>query len=784
MSITINKIAVIGSGVMGAGIAALAAGAGFEVLLLDIAPDKLNEKEEKQGLSLSDKTVKNRIVRESFDRICDPKSMMLYDQEFAKLISIGNLKDDFPKIHDCDLIIEAVVENMEIKQSLLAEIIAHAKPSAVIGSNTSGLCIGEISANIPAQSKARFMGTHFFNPPRFLRLLEIIPTDLTDKVLVVQMKEFFEKRFGKRVIIVKDTPDFVGNRIGTYAIGSLIKTARKYGYGVEKTDRLSGKIIGRANTASYKTADLVGIDLVKRVSENLLPHLTDKKEIEAQLLPDIIDKMLAKGLLGNKTKKGFYMKEQTLKGTIRKALNLETLEYEELKNEPIELLDRVRNMPPKEALQTLMYDDCEESRFLWDVTKAMLLNCANRIPEITEDYKVIDEAMKYGFNWEMGPFELWDHIGFVPSVQKMKAEEEEIPAWIQERADSSIPFYGEDQMEPPYIHLSGPTAAKYGILKKNEEAVLLDIGDEVACFQFRSKANSITAAVGNLLEEAIDYLESSDLKGIVIRNNGSHFSAGANLQYIYQLASESKWDLLEASVSQLQNICMKMKYAKKPIIFAPHGMTLGGGTEICLHGSKITALAETYMGLVEAGVGLLPASGGTKELLFRAMEGNKNFSARENVERLTPIFETVAMAKVSANAFDARNLGYISKTDRIIMNADYQVDEAKKDVLYLYDCGYRPRIPFDIKATGTTGVAALKIRIEFMKSAGYISSHDAVIAEKIAEVLAGGRIAPGTMISEEHVLDLEKERFLSLCGEEKTQARILHMLKTGKPLRN
>jgi 3-hydroxyacyl-CoA dehydrogenase len=525
----------------------------------------------------------------------------------------------------------------------------------------------------------------------------------------------------------------------------------------------------------------VGIDLSKRVSDNTLQLLQDPKEIEAMRFPEFIKKMLEKGFLGNKTKQGFYKKSKGESGNVKLVINPDTLEYVELTNERIDLVEKVKRMAVKEKYAELMYSDCIESKFLWDVTKNLLLDCADRIPEITDDYKTIDEAMKYGYNWELGPFELWELIGVERSVRKMMEEGDNVAEWVLQKVASGESFYDSKTMTTPYISLQNNA---YPVLLQSEGGSLFDIGDDVLCFQFASKANSLTPEVSEIWDKGINLMETSEYKGMVIKNNGPNFCVGANLQFIHHLATEKKWEELEESITTLQNLCMKIKYAAKPIVMAPHGMTLGGGLELCLHASQVVPHVETYMGLVEAGVGLVASGGGTKELLFRKMKGNEGVLPRANIKGLQEVFENVAMAKTSTNAWDAKTRGFLLEQDRIIMNPDYQIDEAKRTVTYLYDCGFTKRIPFTIAATGTSGLAALKTGLIVFEMSNYISEYDKLVGEKYANILCGGRVLPGTILTEQYVLELERESFMSLCGENKTLQRIEHMLKTGKPLRN
>ena len=779
MDTYIKRAAVIGSGVMGAGIAALMAGVGIETFLLDMIPTELTPQESQNGLTLDHPMVRNRFANAGKEKVLkDP--MGIYDQKFATFLIPGNLEDDLHKLADCDLIIEAIIENMTIKQDLMVKLSKHINDHAIVASNTSGLPIGEIGSKSQPDFRKRFLGAHFFNPPRFMRLLELIPTSDTDPYIIEKSRLFFEQRLGKNVIIAKDTPGFIGNRIGIHAYGVVLQAADKYHYGVQKIDQLTGKVLGRANSATFRTMDLVGVDLVKRVSDIQTPKLKDEVEKTEQELPAFFHEVVAKGFWGNKAGKGFYYKQQSAEGISRFAYNIFSGDYEPLAEEGLPVPEQIKKAG-QAGLAALVYGEADENRFAWEITKKMLINCAKRIPEISDDYKQVDTAMKDGFNWQLGPFELWDEIGLGKSVEKMKSEGDSLPAWAETMAAEGKSFYVKGGYAFPYIL---PTEGRYPLVMQNEEAMVKDIGDGVLSLVFTSKANSLTNNVSDMIVKAIDKIENEDYKGLVIKNYGPNFSVGGNLNLILEASKAKNWDMLGDSIEKLQECFMRLKYSKKPVVAAPHGMTLGGGTELVLQSPHAVAHVETYMGLVEAGVGLIPAGGGTKEMLFRAMKGLLNIPLVEAVNRLYPAFESIAMGKVSSNAHDARNKSFLRDTDRIVMNIDYQVNAAKSELIHLFDSGFMPQIPYDVPATGIDGKAAFKAKIEFLRSGGYISDYDAYIAEKIAGILTGGNIWNGAVVSEKYILQLEKEAFLSLCGEEKTQERIAYMLKTGKPLRN
>lgn len=764
----IKRAAVIGAGVMGAGIAALLTGVGIDTILIDIVPQSLTEDEAKKGLTLADRLVRNRFSDAGKERMKKDQAGF-FDPKFAAMMTTGNLEDDFALLADSDLIIEAVVEDIAIKRDLMRRLHEGTREDCIIASNTSGLPISEIAKGLPESFRRRFLGAHFFNPPRFMRLLELIPTADTDPGILATSRTFFEKRLGKSVIIAKDVPGFVGNRIGIHAMGVILNTALAYGYDVTKVDALTGKTLGRANTATFKTADIVGIDLIQRVSLTQSAKLTDPQERDEQMLPAYFARMVEQGLCGNKTGKGFYAKEKTEDGVNRFVYNIKTGAYDA--------------QPPREedpafagggTIADWIYGESEESRFLWDVTKKMLLNCARRIPEVSDTYQQIDIAMRHGFNWQWGPFELWDKIGLSRSVGRMRDEGEQIPEWITARAAKELPFY-------PAKEKSGQ---QYATRLQNRDAIVRDIGDGVLCHTVTTKANTLTGEVANALSEAVDLLEHEDYRGLVINNEGQNFCVGANLYGILELCKSGAWTQLEEAVCALQNGFLRLKYSKKPVVAVPHGMTLGGGTELVLHAPFAVAHVETYMGLVEAGVGLIPAGGGTKECLFQAMEGFADRPLAENISRIIPAFETIAMGKVSANAHQAKSMRLLRGGAHIAMNPDLLLDAAKAETIHQFEMGYLPRVPGTIQATGIDGYAALTARITHLLSGGFISEYDAHIAKKLATVMTGGAVFVGDEVTEANVLALEREAFLSLCGEQKTQDRIAYMVKTGKPLRN
>ncbi len=779
MKFNINKVVVLGAGVMGAGIAAHIAGAGIPVCLLDIAPKELNEKEKAKGLTLDSSAVRNRFAKAGKDRVTNPKNRAIYDKDFGDMIEVGNFSDNMDMIKDCDWIIEVIVENLDIKKNFMKQINEYRKPGAIVSSNTSGVSINKIVEDMPLEFSRHFLGTHFFNPPRYMKLFELIPGNDTLTELVEFMTDFGTKRLGKGVVMAKDTPNFIGNRIGTYAIVNTIQLMEEYGYNIPQIDQLTGTAIGRPKSATFRTLDMVGLDIFHHVAGNVIKNIDNEEENIRFTISEFVINLIEKGHLGDKTRQGFYKKLKTEKGKQTLVWDIEKEEYIPLVKEKVEAVEEALKSANK--YETLVYGGREENKFVWEAIKNVLLYSAGKVPEIADDYREIDNAIMWGFNWELGPFAIWDSIGFEKSVGRMKAEGETIPGWIEERlASGQTKFYDESSLETPYITI---TSAENKTVRANKDAALVDIGDGVLCLQFKSKGNTVTDEVMDMMYEAVEEAEKN-YRGLVIGNQSKNFSAGANLMLVSKLASEKKWKELEDMVSKFQSANMAIKYCKKPVVAAPHGMTLGGGAEITMHSHSVSAHAETYMGLVEVGVGLVPAGGGTKELLVRSIENLGKVNNGEMLSHLRKAWESIATAKVSSSAHDAIKKGYIRKYDDVVMSKEYLIDEAKAKVLYLGESGFRPLQKKLIKVLGTSGKASLQYVIDFMLNGGFISEYDAHIANKVAHILTGGEVPAGINVTEEQILELEKEAFVSLCGEEKTLQRIEHMLRKGRPLRN
>jgi 3-hydroxyacyl-CoA dehydrogenase len=787
----IGKAAVLGAGTMGAGIAAHLSNAGIPTLLLDIAPREEDAKD------------KNQIVKSLFDaaKKLKPAPFMLADN--ANLITLGNFEDDLQKIKDCDFVIEAVVENLEIKHKLFAEVEKYRKPGAVVASNTSGIPIESIAEPFSDDFKKHFVGIHFFNPPRYMKLVEVIPTADTSGEIACAVSGFLDQRLGKGVVPAKDRPNFIANRIGVFSMMATIKEMIEMNLTPTEVDQITGKAIGHASSATFRTSDLVGLDVTAHVVSNLYPAIPDDEDREVFQMPELIKTLLDKQLLGDKTGGGFFKKSKDAEGKRQiLELDLQTFEYKpqtKTKFASIDAAKAIEDMPKR--IKTLVWGGDQVGEFLWKTTSRIARYAANRIPEIADTIVEIDNAIKWGFGWEIGVFETWDAIGVRESVERMKAENQPIPDNVQKMLDSGAEtFYKYENGTRSFYDLvkggyreiperDGVIVLKSvkdrtGVIKKNSAASLIDIGDGVACLEFHSKMNSLGGDTISMLKYAIDEVEKNHV-GLVIGNQGGNFSAGANIMMILLAAQEEEWDDIDLGVRQLQKAVMRLRYSAKPVVTAPYGLALGGGCEITMHGDRARAAGETYIGLVEVGVGLIPAGGGTKELTMRAMDKAKATPDADPLAFLKKTFETIAMAKVATSAQEAKSFGILREQDAISMNGDRLIADAKAEVLALAETGYvQPVERTDIFVMGLQAQAAIKLALHMMKQGAFISEHDALIGKKLAKIMSGGDLNHSTYVSEQYLLDLEREAFLSLCGERKTQERIAAMLKTGKPLRN
>ncbi len=799
----ISKAAVLGAGTMGAGIAAHLANAGIQTLLLDVAPTELTPEEQARGLSLESPAVRNRVVSSLFEtaKKLRPAPFML--AENAKLISTGNFTDDMWRLRDCDLVIEAVVENLEIKHTIFADVDENRKPGAVIASNTSGIPIDSIAEPFSDDFKEHFLGIHFFNPPRYMKLVEIIPGRKTSGEIACKVAGFLDQRLGKGVVPAKDRPNFIANRIGTFAMMATVHEMTAMGFTPTEVDQMTGKAIGHASSATFRTSDLVGLDVLAHVNNNLYPAVPDDEDRDVFKLPDVINQMLEKKLLGDKTKGGFYRKTKNAEGkTEILELDLSTFEYKPQAKSKFAALDAAKQMDDLPGrIKMLVWGDDRVAEFLWKTISRTVRYSANRIPEIADTVVEIDNAIKWGFGWEIGVFETWDAIGVAESVERMKSEGQAVPASIEKMlASGAATFYKNEngnrsfydlvncEYKPmpdrPGVLMLKSVKERTGVIKTNPGATLIDIGDGVACLEFHSKMNSIGGDTVSMMNFALDEVERN-FGGLVVGNQGGNFSAGANIMMLLLAAQEEEWDDIHIMVRALQKTIMRLRYSPKPVVTAPYGLTLGGGSEIAMHGNKVRAAGETYMGQVEVGVGLIPAGCGTKEMTMRAMDAAAKVPDADPLAFLKKTFELLGMGKVATSAQEARAWGFLRESDAISMNGDRLIADAKQEVLNMDAAGYvQPVERTDILALGESAQAAMKLALHMMKRGGYISDHDELIGKKLAHVMSGGDLNHQTLVSEAYLIDLEREAFVSLCGERKTQERIAAMLKTGKPLRN
>ncbi|MDQ3803189.1 MAG: 3-hydroxyacyl-CoA dehydrogenase/enoyl-CoA hydratase family protein [Acidobacteriota bacterium] len=802
--IRFEKAAVLGAGTMGAQIAAHLANAGIRTLLLDIAPKELTAEEAARGLALDAREVRDRIARAGLEAAKKAKPAAFFTPERAALVGVGNFDDDLPRLKDCDLIIEAVVENLEIKRRLYEQVERHRRPGSVVASNTSGIPIRHLAEGRSEDFRAHFLGMHFFNPPRYLHLVELIRTEWTKPEVSCSVYGFLDQRLGKGVVVAKDRPNFIANRIGTYGGLVTIRTMLEDGYSIEEVDKMTGQAVGRPKTATFRLFDLVGLDVFTHVAKNLYEAVPEDEDREVYNAPEFVRRMVERGMLGNKTKGGFYRRQ---KGEGEKqeiwTLDHASLEYRPAEKVKLPALDAAKNIEDtRERTRALVWGKDRAGQFLWKTTSRVLAYAANRIPEIADTVLEVDRAMKWGFGWELGVFETWDAIGVEKSVARMREEGRKVPENVQRMLDAgATSFYKKEDgqelyfdftkgeyapvAQPPGVIVLKSLKGRTGVVRKNAGASLIDLGDGVACLEFHSKMNSIGADTLQMLKQSLAEVEKNFV-GLVVGNQGQNFSVGANLMLVLLGAQDEDWEELDLAVRAFQQATMSLRYSPKPVVVAPFQMTFGGGCEMTLHADRVRAAAETYIGLVEVGVGLIPAGGGTKEVLVRALDSiPAGVTDADPFPFVKRAFETVALAKVATSAAEAKTLGFLREEDSYSMNADRLIADAKQDVLALAATGYTPPAPrADVLALGNAALATLKLGIHQMKRGGFISDYDALIGEKLARVLTGGDLNHETRVPEQYLLDLEREAFLSLCGERKTQERIAHMLKTGKPLRN
>jgi 3-hydroxyacyl-CoA dehydrogenase len=803
----IDKVAVLGAGTMGARIAAHLGNAGVPCFLLDIAPRELTPDEQRKGLTLESPAVRNRIVMAGLEAAKKSRPPALFTPETARLITPGNFDDSLGWCGQADWIIEVVAENLEIKRKLLERVEAVRKPGTIVTSNTSGLPIHLVAEGRSEDFQQNWAGTHFFNPPRYMKLVELIAGPKTKPEVLETLGEFCDRRLGKGVVPAKDTPNFIANRIGTFSMLSAINQLEALDMTVEEIDACTGPALGWPKSATFRTADIVGLDVLVHVIRNIHENAPDDESREIYRVPPLIEEMMKRGWLGEKTGSGFY--KRVKKGDESEILTLDwkKMEYrprEKARIPSIEAGKAIESTPARiRALLAPAIEGKEgdkANKFLWSAIAPTCLYAARRIPEIADTIVDVDRAMRWGFAWEVGPFQTWDAAGVEPMAKAFEREGKKLPPLVTKvLASAAKAFYTSEKGTTSYFDFASakmkPVEEPAGVLilksikdrtpvvQENSGASLIDIGDGVLCCEFHTKMNAIGGDILSMIQAGVKRV-GADFDAMVIGNHATHFSAGANLLLLLVSAQEGDWDELNLAIRQFQAGTMAIKYARGPVVAAPAGMTLGGGCEVCLHSARIHAAAETYIGLVEAGVGLIPAGGGCKEMLIRAAEHAAAGEDLDLFHALKPVFENIAMAKVSTSGEDARSLGYFREADLIAMNRDRQIADAKQTALGMVRAGYRPPTGGEIRVLGGEFVAAAKLAIHMMVRGGYATEHDALVAGKAAYVLAGGAITSPQTVSEQYLLDLEREAFVSLCGEHKTQERIAHTLKTGKPLRN
>jgi 3-hydroxyacyl-CoA dehydrogenase len=803
----IEKVAVVGAGTMGARIAAHLANAGIPCYLLDIVPSALNESEKSKGLTLESPAVRNRIVLAGLDAAKKSRPEALFTAETARLITPGNLDDNIAWCGQVDWIIEAVAESLDIKRKLFERVEAVRRPGTIVTSNTSGLPIHVISEGRSDDFQQHWAGTHFFNPPRYMKLVELIAGPKTRADVMESLDEICDLRLGKGVVVAKDTPNFIANRIGTFSILNAMRVMQELGLTIEEVDACTGPAVGWPKSATFRTADIVGLDVLVHVVRNIYANIPGDESREMYKVPPLVEEMMKRGWMGEKTGSGFYKRVKTAGESEILTLDWQKMEYRARQKTKFASIEAGKGIEgTRDRLRALVGPALDgkggdkANQFLWQSLSGMCLYAARRVPEIADSIVDVDRAMRWGFAWELGPFEIWDAVGVERMAAALEREGQTIPPLVKQvLASPGKSFYESEKgttryfdvaagarkevKEPAGVILLKALKERTPVVQSNSGASLIDLGDGVVCCEFHSKMNAIGGDIVAMIHAGIAKL-GSEFEAMVIANQATNFSVGANLMLLLVTAQEGEWDDIHLAVRQFQRVNMAIKYAPRPVVVAPQGMALGGGCEISLHGARIHAAAECYMGLVEAGVGLIPGGGGTKEMLIRANEHAAGGEDLDLFHALKPIFENIAMAKVSTSGEEARSLGYLRSSDSIAMNRDRQVADAKQTALAMVRAGYHPPAPAEIRVLGEGFLAAAKLAIHMLLRGDYASEHDAVVARKLAWILAGGTITAPQIVSEQYVLDLEREAFVSLCGQRKTQERIAHTLKTGKPLRN
>ena len=792
----INRVAVLGAGVMGATIAAHLANAGLEVLLLDMLPRELNDEEQAAGLSLASPQVRNRIAATGLAGLTRMKPAPLYLKEYAAQIEIGNFEDDLVRLKECDWVIEVVIEHLPIKQKLFEKVVPHLAPDTILSTNTSGLSVNTMAEGLPTEIRKNFMVTHFFNPPRYMRLLEIVPCSETDPTVIDELAAFIGRRLGKGIVYAKDTANFIANRIGVYAIYKGIEHMLEMGLTVEEVDAVAGPATARPKSAAFRTADLVGIDTLVHVGNNSYQLLPDDEERETFKVPDFMARMIEKGLLGNKSKAGFYRKEQVDGQRKIFYYDYQNGDYKPLEKPKFASLAAVKMVDdPAQKVRMVVAGQDKAAEYAWKNLRDTLIYTVNRIPEIADDVVNVDNAMRWGFNWEIGPFEMLDAIGVADFVKRAEADGVAVPDALK-KVEAFYRFNESGQKEyfdllsgeyRPYPLKPGQVNLQilkksHGVVEKNAGSSIVDLGDGVFCLEFHSKMNTLGGDILAMTHKAIKRSEEEGV-GLVIGNQGVNFSVGANLMLLAVALAEGAYEDIDMMVRAFQKATMAIKYAKVPVVAAPFNMTLGGGSEFCLHATAINAYAETYMGMVEIGVGLLPAGGGTKEMCLRAVALAERFDTDVS-PFIFKNFKQIGMAMVSMGAAELFDMGYMREGDSISMDVDRLIADAKQKVVSLA-VNYRPKRRVEnIPAPGRSVAASIKSQLWNLRMGGFATEYEAEMGGVIASIISGGDVPAGTPITEDYLLQLEREGFLKLCGNRKTAERIQHMLKKGKPLRN
>jgi 3-hydroxyacyl-CoA dehydrogenase len=799
MKRSIRNVAVLGSGIMGSRIACHFANIGVDVLLLDIAPKELTEDEKKKGLTLDHPAVKNRIVNAAYEATLKSNPAALFSKKFASRVKLGNFTDDMPRIKGCDWTIEVVVENLDIKKKVYEEVEKHRTSGTLVTSNTSGIPIHLMAEGRSEDFQKHFAGTHFFNPPRYLKLLEIIPTAKTDPEVTNFLMHYGDLFLGKTTVLCKDTPAFIGNRVGIFGMLKAIDSMRKFDLNVDEVDKLTGPVIGRPKSATFRTSDVVGLDTLVKVANNLYAGLVNDERREMFKLPEVVTKLEQNKWLGDKTGQGFYKKTKGAKGeTEILTLDLKTLEYKGKTKAKFETLETTKSIDKlKDRFKVLLAGKDKAGDFYRDMFYALFQYVSNRIPEISDEVFRIDDAVSGGFGWEIGPFETWDAVGVEKSVPLMEAAGYKPNSWVYEMLDAgNKSFYKVENGQKKYYDIPTKTYKSITgrenfiilenkseqVIWKNTDSKITDLGDGVLNFAWHSKSYTLGSDVITGLNKSIELAEK-DFRGLVVGHQGADFSLGANLGLVFMYAIEQDYDEIDFMIKQFQNSVMRIRYSSIPVVVAPQGRTLGGGCEMTLHADIAQAAAETYIGLVEVGVGLIPGGGGTKEFTKRVSDAFEDGDVELNA--LQNAFMTIATAKVATSAEEARELGILKKLDRITMNKDRQIADAKQAAIDLAVAGYTmPQQAKNIKVQGRTGQALFLAGLQGMRMGNYISEHDAKVAKWIANVMCGGDLTSPQEVTEQYLLDLEREAFLSLTGERKTLERIQAILTGGKPLRN